>query len=117
VVDDLECGRFGSVNEAREHYGIGGGKTISRWVRKIGKNNLLAKVVRVEKPDEKDQVKELKKQVRRLEQLLGRKEAEKILAEVQLEEACESMGISVAELKKKHGIDALRRLAGGEGAQ
>jgi transposase-like protein len=114
VVEDIESGRFASISAAREHYGIAGGSTIPQWLKNFGRNELLHKVVRVEKPDEKDQIRELKQQVKKLEQLLGRKEAEKVLAETQLEEACESMGISVEEFKKKHGIDVLRKLAGPE---
>jgi transposase-like protein len=101
VVDELESGRFGSVNQAKEHYGIAGCGTINGWVRRLGRNDLCAKVVKVEKPDEKDQVRQLSKQVKELEQLLGRKEAEKALNDAFLEMACEELGVDVEEFKKK----------------
>ncbi len=49
VINELESGRFRSINEARQHYGISGGKTISCWLCKYGKNHLCSKVVCVRK--------------------------------------------------------------------
>ena len=104
VVDDIEAGRFSSLNQAREHYGIGNCQTIGKWVRRFGRNEILGKVVRVEKPDEKDQIRELKQRVKNLEQLLGRKEAQKVMAETFLEMACDEMGRDIEEFKKKAGM-------------
>ena len=101
VVDDLESGRFATIGMAREHYGIGGESTIHYWLKRFGRNELLHKVVRVEKPNEKDQIRELKQQVRKLHQLLGEKEAEKALADEFLIMACEELGIDIEEFKKK----------------
>ncbi len=101
VVKELESGRFNTFDEAREHYGIAGGSTIHYWLRKYGRNHLCAKIVRVEMPDEKDQIKELKKQLKQLQQMLGRKEAEKAISEAFLEIACEKLGEDVEEFKKK----------------
>ena len=47
------------------------GATDESWLRRLGKNHLMPKVVRVEKPDEANQVADLKKQVRQLQQALG----------------------------------------------
>lgn len=106
VVDELESGRFGSVNQAKEHYGINGGGTINRWIRKLGRNQLCSKVIRVEKPNEKDQIRELRNKVKELERLLGRKEAEKAISESFLEIACEELGTDVEEFKKKASGEA-----------
>jgi transposase-like protein len=100
VISDIENGRFSSGWEACEHYGLSQ-QTAGRWLKQYGKNHLAAKVVRVEKPDEKDQVRELKRQVRQLQQLLGRKEAEKALSDALLEMACEELGTNVESFKKK----------------
>jgi len=100
VIADIESGRFASAYEACGHYGLSQ-PTAGRWLKKYGKNHLVAKVVRVEKPDEKDQIKELKQQVKQLQQLLGRKEAEKALADAALETACEELGMDVETFKKK----------------
>ena len=101
VIEQLESGRFNSINEAREHYGIGGDNTIRLWLRKYGRNHLCPKIVRVEMPDEKDQIKQLKKQIKQLQQMLGRKDAEKAISEAFLEIACEKLGEDVEEFKKK----------------
>ena len=63
VVEDLENGRFESLEAARHHYGIGGHRTIQLWLRQYGKNHLQAKVVRVEKPDEADRIREIPRQL------------------------------------------------------
>jgi transposase-like protein len=101
VVKELESGRFGTIAEAKEHYGINGSATVQSWLRKYGRNHLCAKIVRVEMPDEKDQIRELRKQIKHLQQLLGRKEAENALSEAFLEIACEKLGEDVEEFKKK----------------
>jgi transposase len=101
VIKELESGRFNSIGEAREHYGIAGGSTIPYWLRKYGRNHLCPKIVRVEMPDEKDQIRALRKQIKQLQQLLGRKEAENAISEAFLELACEELGKDVEEFKKK----------------
>ena len=103
VVQDLETGRFASIGAAREHYGIGGRQTIQRWLRRYGKNHLQAKVVRVEKPDEADQMRQLKRQIAELEQALGQTQAENVLNAAYLKLACEQLGEDVDKFKKKSG--------------
>lgn len=66
-VADLENGRFESIQAARIHYGVGGCGTIQRWLKQYGKNHLLGKVIRVEKPNEADRIGELKRQVAALQ--------------------------------------------------
>ncbi len=104
VIEQLEAGRFSSINEAKEHFGIRGGYTIQSWLRKYGRNHLCPKVVRVEKPDEKNQIRELKKQIRQLKEALGQTQAEKVLGQAFLEIACEKLGEEVDEFKKKADI-------------
>lgn len=101
VVEDLERGRFGSITEAGEHYGVTGAMTIQKWLDKYGKNHLQAKVVRVEKPDEKDRIVELKGRIAALERALGQTQAENILNAEFLKLACEALGQEVESFKKK----------------
>lgn len=115
VIEQLESGRFSSISEAREHYGVRGGSTIGLWLRKYGRNHLCPKIVRVEMPDEKDQIKQLKKQVKQLQQMLGRKDAEKAISEAFLEIACEKLGEDVEEFKKK--ADSVLSEGSGEDSQ
>jgi transposase len=55
-----------TFSEAMRRYGIKGGQTIQKWAVSFGKNDLLNKVVRVEMKGEKDRVKELEAQVKKL---------------------------------------------------
>lgn len=54
------------VREVARRYGIKGGATIQRWIRQFGKNHLLSKIVRVEMKGEKDRVKELEAEIKKL---------------------------------------------------
>ena len=101
VIADLESGRFRTIEAANEHYGIGGKGTVRRWLRKYGRNHLAPKVVRVEKPDEADQIRQLKRQVEQLQKALGRTQLEKILGDAFLAEACEALGTDAETFKKK----------------
>ena len=64
VVKEIEEGL--SISEAARRYEIKGGSTIQKWLVKFGKNHLLSKIVRVEMKGEKDRVKELEAEVKRL---------------------------------------------------
>ena len=105
VVGELESGRFSSISEAKEHYGIAGASTIRSWLIKYGRNHLCAKVVHVEKPDEKDQIQALKKQIKQLKEALGQTQAENVINQEFLRIACEQMGQDLDSFKKKVGIE------------
>jgi len=105
VVKDLESGRFSSISEAKDHYGITGTGTVQNWLVKYGRNHLCAKVVRVEKPNEKDQILQLKKQIRQLKEALGQTQAENVINQEFLKIACEQMGKDVESFKKKVGTE------------
>ncbi len=105
VVEELESGRFSSITQANEHYGIAGAGTIRNWLVRYGRNHLCAKVVRVEKPNEKDKILELKKQIRQLKEALGQTQAENVINQEFLKIACEEMGKDVESFKKKAGTE------------
>ena len=105
VIRQLELGRFASIGQVQSHYGITGNGTVQSWLKKYGRNHLCPKVVRVEKPDEQNQIRELKKQVRQLKESLGQTQAEKIIGDAFLELACEDMGVEVKAFKKKVDIE------------
>ena len=101
VVGELETGRFSSISEAQEHYGITGASTIRNWLVRYGRSHLCAKVVHVEKPNEKDQIKALKKQIKQLKEALGQTQAENVINQEFLKIACEQMGQDLDSFKKK----------------
>lgn len=101
VISDLESGRLPSIEAARRHYGIGGTTTILRWLGQFGKNHLQPKVVRVEQPNEVDQMRQLKRRIAELERALGRTQAENVLHAEYLKQACDALGEDVESFKKK----------------
>jgi transposase-like protein len=102
VVEDLESGRLSSIEQARAHHGIGGSVTVQNWLRRYGKTHLQAKVVRVEKPNEADRIRELQRQVAQLQKALGQTQAQSLLSAEYLKLACEQLGQEMEEFKKKH---------------
>lgn len=94
VISEIESGKY-SIAEARRVYDIKGVSTIRYWIIKYGKNHLLNKIVRIQMKDERDQLKELKKQVRLLE---------KALAKVQVDNLCWESLVEVID--EKYGIDS-----------
>ena len=101
VIADLESGRFESIAEAQRHYGIAGVSTVQKWLRKFGKNHLAPKVIRVQKPNEKDQIQQLKQQIAQLQQALGQTQAENVVNREFLKIACEDLGCDIDTFKKK----------------
>lgn len=69
IVREIEEGL--GLDEARRRYGIKGLSTIQCWVRKFGKDHLLNKIVRIEMKGEKDRIRELEKEVRKLKEALA----------------------------------------------
>jgi transposase len=100
VVQQIEDGRI-TVSEARKKYGIRGGGTIPFWIKRMGKLDLLAKVIRVEKPNEKDRIQELERQVRALKEALADTQLSRVIAESQFEVLCEQQGLNPEDVKKK----------------
>ena len=57
VVNEIESGKL-SISQAMEIYDIGGGATISRWIKNLGKNHLLSKIVRIEMKEKRKEKRE-----------------------------------------------------------
>ena len=84
----------------RRKYGIGGCGTVENWVRTYGKSGRGVRI-RVEKPEEINELKRLKERVRRLESALADANIEVALERAYTELACERAGVDVVEFKKK----------------
>lgn len=101
VVREIEEGA--SKESVRKKYSIGGGETISNWIRKFGKHHLLNQTIRVETMEEKDKVKYLEKEVMRLKMAL----ADAFLAQRSLETVIdEANKLYGTDLKKNFGESA-----------
>jgi transposase len=93
--EDLPC------EHVRRKYGILGCGTVQAWVRKYG-NGSRGKRIRVEKPEEINENKELKRRVRALERALADANIELVLERQFTRLACKRAGIEdVEEFKKK----------------
>jgi transposase-like protein len=69
VVNEIEQG--GGLEYVRKKYDIGGYSTISRWLRELGRNHLLNKIVRIETMSEKDKLKKLEHENQKLKLALA----------------------------------------------
>ena len=101
VLRELEEGKFISRKAAERAYGIRGTCTIVRWIRKYGKTHLQRRVIHVQKPQEVDEIKALRKQVRELKEALADAHLDVKLGEAYLELACRAAGIEDVEGFKK----------------
>src|SRR5262245_59563638 len=70
-----------SKNRIRRKYGIKGVATLQNWIRKFGKNHLINQVIRIETMDEKERIKYLENEVKKLKMAL----ADSLLAQRSLE--------------------------------
>jgi transposase-like protein len=92
--EDLPC------EHVRRKYGILGCGTVQAWVLKYG-NGSRCKRIRVEKPEEINELKRLKQRVRQLESALADANIDLALERAFTELACERAGVEVDEFKKK----------------
>ena len=104
VVTELERGEIASICEANKVYGIRGNSTVSKWIRKYGREDLLPKKVRIETLKERDELKEARKRIRQLEAALADAHIDCSLENSYLRVACERIGVDVGDFKKKNAI-------------
>jgi transposase-like protein len=101
VVQELESEGL-SVKAMQRRYGIRGCGTVESWIRKYG-NGTRGKIIRVETPEQIDELKRLKERVKRLEVLLADANIDLAIERAYTQIACERAGIKdVEEFKKKH---------------
>ena len=101
VIMEIESGRYASAHEASEAYGIRGHGTVANWLEQSGREALLRKVVRVEKPGERREMKRLKERVHKLEAALADAHMDKALTNSFFEMLCEQQDIEPEAFKKK----------------
>jgi len=100
VVRELES-ECRSFEEVRRKYGIGGCDTVQNWVRRYGKGT-RGKVVRVERPEEINELQRLRERTRRLEKALADANLDLALERSYTRLACERAGIKDVEEFKKN---------------
>jgi transposase-like protein len=98
VVKEVEEGF--NIEFVRKKYGIGGATTIQKWVKQFGKFHLLNKVVKIETMNERDRLKQLEEENKRLKMAL----ADAFLAKDCLEEVIKMADEEYkTDLKKSFG--------------
>jgi transposase-like protein len=102
VISEVESGKFSSPFAAARAYGIRGPGTVSYWLRRYGRRDLMARRVTITTMKEQDEKKALKERVRQLEKALADSHMKGLLDNAYLEIACERLGLDPAEFKKKH---------------
>ena len=99
VVRELEEGGV-TKNWIRKKYGIKGGSTLYKWICKFGKYHLINQVIRIETMEEKDRVKQLEEEIKKLKLAL----ADSLLAQQCLEELIDEANKEYkTDLKKSFG--------------
>lgn len=104
VVDEIACGKYSSAYKAQQAYGIRGNATVTKWIKKYGREDLLPKRVRIETMEEVDQLKEARKRIRELEAALADAHIDHCLEHAFLEIACERMETDLDDFKKKNAL-------------
>ena len=89
-----------TIISAKRRYGIKGSQTIQKWIRKFGKHHLLNKIVRIETMEEKDQLKKMQEEIRRLKIAL----ADSLMAQKCLETV-------IDEANREYGTDLKKSFA------
>jgi transposase len=102
VVAEYEAGS--SILYLQKKYGIGGGSTIQRWIKKYAYEGLRTNVVRIQTAEEANQMTVLNKQIETLEQALLRMTLEKLKYEAIVEELELLYG---DEVRKKNAATSL----------
>jgi transposase len=99
VVREVEEEGVG-IEQVRKRYGIKGTSTIQNWIRKFGREHLLNKVIRIESMEEKDRLKQLEQENKKLKMALADAYLAKDCLEVLVELANEHYK---TDLKKSFG--------------
>jgi transposase-like protein len=106
VVKEYEEGA--GIRQLQKKYGITGTPTIYNWVKKYSKEGLRDRLMIIQKPEERDRVKELEERNKRLEALVTQLSIDKLLLESTLTVIKREYGIDVGDIKK-NGPPSLKK--------
>jgi hypothetical protein len=104
VVDEIARGKFSSAYQAQKAYAIGGQATVTKWIRKYGRDDLLPKRIRIETMEEADPLKAARKRIKELEAALADAHIDHCLEQAFLEIACERLDVPLDDFKKKNEL-------------
>lgn len=104
VVKEYEAGA--SIYSLLQKYGIGGAKTIKRWVEQYGREGYRSELVVIQSPEDQIEVKAMKAHIRELEKALAESVLENRMLTTTLEIASRTLGL---DLKKSFGKPSLNK--------
>jgi len=107
VVREVEAKKL-SIQQAKKKYGIPGNGTVENWIKKLGRDHLLPRRVRIEKVDEVDRIKKLEEEKQQLESALAQAHLKMTCLESVLKIAEDETGI---DFKKNYASKASPRSA------
>ena len=106
IVGEYESGQ--SRYELRRRYGMDY-STLDRWITQYSQEGLRHKLMRIQKPEEQERVRELEAQVAALEKALAQVTLDKMMLETTLEVAEEEYGVSFKKNSAPKSSAALKR--------
>ena len=104
VVNEIEKGKYPSLNSAAKACGVGCMATISRWLKEYGREELLPRNVRIETLKEQSELKKARKRIRELEAAVADAHIDYCLEKGYLQAACDRLGEDMDGFKKKHAM-------------
>lgn len=104
VVEEYEKGRYRSVKAVSRAYGIQGHDTVAQWIREFGRPELLLNQWRLQVMPEADEIQKLRKSNQELKAALADAHVDGLLGDAFLHVACERLGMTVEDFKKKHDL-------------
>jgi len=102
VVNEVEQEGL-SISAINRRYGIKGQTTVKNWLKALGREHLINKVIRVEMMGESDRLREMEKEILKLKAALADAYMQRDCAEEVLKQAGKIYG---EDLKKKFGGSA-----------
>jgi transposase-like protein len=109
LVEDVANGKYKSLDEARRRNGIRGYSTLSKWIKRYGREDILPKRIKVETMNEIEELQAARSRIRELEAALADAHMDYCLERAFLDIACEQLGTSTEDLKKKNVITLAER--------
>lgn len=103
VMEELRDGKWKSVGEASAAYGVSS-TGIHKWMKALGFEYLKGRIVYVKTHSELDEIKRLREEVKRLKIQLADEILDHKIDKVTLDIACQRLGITPKELKKKNDM-------------
>jgi transposase-like protein len=102
VVNEVEQEGL-SISEVNRRYNIKGQSTVKNWLKALGREHLINRVIRVEMMGESDRLREMEKEILKLKAALADAYMQRDCAEEVVKQAGKIYG---EDLKKKFGAPA-----------